>query len=265
VADADGAVTEEEERMLERQLESSLHLSAAERVRLRAHLAWLLAAAPGTSGLKKRLSALDEAQRRAVGRYLVAVAGADGHFDPSEVTALTKMYRLLAFTAADAYSDIHALASATPAADKPVTVQEADRRPTGFAIPAPPTPEAPEPGTVNLDMQRVQQTIEETRAVATLLTDILEDEEPAPPEAPPTPVDAVDGLDGSHSALARQLAAKESWSRADLEMLAATHGLLPDGAIDAINEAALDRTGEMLCNGDDPVTVDLTIASELLS
>jgi hypothetical protein len=114
-------------------------------------------------------------------------------------------------------------------------------------------------------MRRVQQTIEETRAVATLLAGILTDDEALTPEPPPATEAAVGGLDGPHSTLARVLAKQDSWGRNELEALAAQHGLLPDGAIDVINEAALDRTGEVLFDGDDPVTIVRPVAEELLS
>lgn len=268
LADADEAVTAEEERHLETQLESALHLLSPERARLRAHLTWLLAAKPGTGGLKKRIATLGDGQRRAVGKYLVALAGADGRFEASEVTALTKMYRLLGFTAAEAYSDVHELAStATPPASEPVTVQRAESIDTGFSIPPPPgTTKGARHDVFRLDMERVQATLAETKAVAALLTDIFaEDESTAPPVPPASSDVSVNGLDGRHSAFARAVAERAEWSRDDLEALAAKHNLLPEGALDTINEAALDRCGEPLCEGDDPVTVTVSVAKELLA
>lgn len=267
VATADGGVNADEERQLETQLESALPLSPAEQARLRAHLVWLLTAQPGLAGLKKRVATLDEAQRRSIARYTVAVAGADGHFDPAEVTALTKIYRPLGFAPEDAYGDIHALASASaPPAAEPVTVQRADPTAQGFAIPPPPDVEAP---AVTLDMERVRATLIKTKTVAALLTDIFsDDEQDAPPAAlPPQVTDTplIAGLDAKHTALARALAQRSSWTRAELDAMAAEHQLLPDGALDAINEAALDRYGETLCEGDDPLTVNESVAKELLA
>ena len=270
VATSDGTVSADEERQLEAQLESALHLSHAEQTRLRAHLHWLLAAQPGLAGLKKRVAMLDDTQRRSIARYTVALAGADGHFDPAEVAALTKLYRPLGFAPEDAYSDIHALASASasPAAE-PVTVQSAGSAPPGFAIPQPPESEKSASSVVNLDMARVQATLTQTKAVAALLTDIFteDDQNPATQAAPPPPDDApqIAGLDAKHAALARALAKRPSWTRAEFDAMAAQHRLLPEGALDAINEAALDRCGETFCDDGDPLTVNESVAKELLA
>ncbi|MCP3105493.1 hypothetical protein LZ198_42210 [Myxococcus sp. K15C18031901] len=44
----------------------------------------------------------------------------------------------------------------------------------------------------------------------------------------------------------RALLARTEWPRADVERLAAEHGLLPDGALELINDAACDACGEVL-------------------
>ena len=41
--------------------------------------------------------------------------------------------------------------------------------------------------------------------------------------------------------------------------------LLPSIRTDAVNEAALDRCGEALCEGEDPLTVNESVAKELLA
>lgn len=269
VAEADGAITADEEGHLEGQLESALHLTDAERARLRAHLAWLVAAKPGLVGVKKRVNQLAESQRRNLGRYLVALAGSDGSFEPAEVSALTKMYRLLGLSVSEAYSDIHALASgaAAPPAIEPVTVQPEVISSTGHIIPPPPKhPELPPIKPVMLDPVRVRATLVQTKAVATLLAGIFTDNgEGGSPSSQSAPqAQGVAGLDAGHSSLIRALAERRSWSRAELETAAATHGLMPDGALDAINEVALERCGEPLCEGEDPITVDASVAKELL-
>lgn len=267
VATADGSVTAEEAENLEGHLESTLHLSMSERLRLRSHLAWLLATRPGMGGLKKRVDALSQSQRRALTSLLVAVAGADGHFGPEEITTLTKIYRLLGFSAADVYSDVHAQASSGPAAE-PVTIRTAESGPGGFAIPPPPVlPEPSSRGEFTLDSARIEAKLADTAAVSALLADVFTEEEPVRilVSAETASVATIAGLDVTHSKLARELGKRSSWRRVELEEVAGGLGLLPDGALEQINDLAFERCGELLCDGDDPIEVNASVAQELLA
>ena len=42
-------------------------------------------------------------------------------------------------------------------------------------------------------------------------------------------------------------------------------GLLPDGAVDRINEAALDACGDPILGGEDPIEVDKVILKEMVA
>jgi len=266
VATADGTVTTEETQHLEEHLESALHLSAPERQRLRSHLAWLLADRPGMAGLKKRVDALSQPQRRGLTQLLVAIAGADGHFDPEEITALTKIYRLLGFSAAEVYSDVHAQASSAPATE-PITIRAPGGRPTGFVIPPPTPSESPRHGSITLDPMRIEAKLAETAAVSALLANVFVDEEQRQRAEPAETVAGtpVAGLDVAHSTLARELGKRKSWARAELDQLAATLDLLPDGALEKINDVAFEHGDEPFCEGDDPVEINANVAQELLA
>ena len=125
-------------------------------------------------------------------------------------------------------------------------------------------------------MAAVQAKLAETSAVAALLGSIFAEEELAPatpagatgslsakgPAAPP-PVAPVRGLDPRHSALVRRLAGRPSWPRADVEAIVAELGLLPDGALEVVNEAAFDALGAAVWSGEDPVEIDGDIMKEL--
>jgi len=56
-----------------------------------AHLRWLLMEPPGLAGLKRRLEVFDASARQALASFLVAVAAADGQFDPEEIKILRRM------------------------------------------------------------------------------------------------------------------------------------------------------------------------------
>jgi hypothetical protein len=132
--------------------------------------------------------------------------------------------------------------------------------------------QAPEP-PIALDPRKIQEKIAETERVASLLDTIFQDEPVrpvltadrvlAPAPTAPTP-DRVPGLDAVHSALVRQLAERPAWTRGEVEHLAGSLGLLPDGALEAINEAAFEHCGSALLEGDETIEIDLAVLAEIL-
>ena len=280
VSAADGDSSESEHARMRTHLASSMHLSEPEQTRLRAHLEWLVADRPKLTGLTKRLDVLHDNQRSAVADFLITVATADGTVTPAEVTTLTKIFRLLALDPASVYSRIHAATTTTPPATAPVTVRPAGPGAPGYAIPAHPAPDEtasgrPVPGgpaaggPLRLDEAAVAAKLAETTAVAALLGAIFVDEDDRPAaavmtgQAPATP--PVAGLDTPHSALLRALVARRSWTRADFAARCAEHAVLPDGALDTLNEAAYDAVGDPLAEGDDPIDINHRVAQEMLA
>lgn len=262
IAVVDDQVGEAEEKQLRNHLEDAMHLSASERARVDAHVQWLLREKPGLAGVKKRLAILEPDKRGKIADFVVAVACADGRVTPAEIKALVKMAPMLGLDEAAMYRRIHALsAAATPAADEPVTVKPSESG-RGYAIAPPASGAASE---IRIDMARVGKLMEDTKNVALMLDKIfVAEEEPAPPPPPPPSGAAIGNLGLQESAFLRKLAARDTWSRGDVESLAAELGLLPDGALEAINDAAFEVAGAPLCAGDDPVEVDQDIAKELM-
>lgn len=262
VASSDGTVGEEERLHLAHHLEASLSLDAPECARLEAHFAWLTVGKPSLAGVKSQLDALSAGQRSAIGMFLVDLAAADGVVSPEEITTLTKLYKLLGIEEAEVYRTIHALGTDTG----PVTVRAADHDAPRHSIPAPDTA----PQAIHLDPAKVQARLAETATVTALLADIFaEDDTPAPAPVAAPPADdpdapTIDGLDAVHSALAAHLKTQPAWERADAEEAAARLGLpLLAGALDRINEAAMDICGEPLIDGDDPLEINDYAAQEI--
>ena len=266
VSAADGEISASEERHLLAHLESSLHLSPAGRARLKAHLRWLIAVPPGLNGLKKKVEPLAEPQRREIGQFLVTVAGADGQVGAEELKLLARIYPLLGLEAQSVYADVHALASTeAPPAAEPVTVRPAGPGPAGFPIPP-----APRPDGIRLDPRKIQAKLAESEDVAGLLEGIFAgDEEPVPAPKPaaaePAGPPPIAGLDAVHSSFLLRLAAKGVWERVEIERLAAEFGLLPDGALELINEAAFERCGVPLLEGDETLEVDGQVLEVILA
>ncbi|HWS71617.1 MAG TPA: tellurite resistance TerB C-terminal domain-containing protein, partial [Thermoanaerobaculia bacterium] len=257
---ADDTVSQAERDLLERHIDERLQLTAGERQRLAAHLAWLLEADLGLSGLKRKLEALPQEARRAVGRLLVDVAGSDGQVDAREMKMLEKLYDLLDLPSADLYRDVHAVQAQD---DEPVVVAQPAADAKGFAIPPKPAPATTPAG---IDMERVRLKIAETRQVSTLLSSIFVEEEAPVAVAPAIAQAGVIGtLDAAHSELLRRLAQRESWPRDEVERLAAGLALLPDGALETINDYAYTAANEPLWEDDDPVSINSKVAMELIA
>jgi hypothetical protein len=72
------------------------------------------------------------------------------------------------------------------------------------------------------------------------------------------------GLDAPHGALLRALEGRTTITRADFDGEATTRRLLPDGALDRLNEAAFDVCDAPLLDGDDPLDIDPDVLEELL-
>ncbi|HEX6641615.1 MAG TPA: TerB N-terminal domain-containing protein [Thermoanaerobaculia bacterium] len=261
VSAADDEVSEIERALLQKHIADTLQLSAGERQRLSAHLAWLLEEKPGTGGLKKHLAALSADTRHHVGQLLITVATTDGRVDPREMKMLEKLYALIGLDTAALYADIHA-ALATD--DEPIAVASPSTAPKGFAIPAKPSMRATT--AAGIDMERVRLKIAETRQVSTLLSGIFAEEE-APVAVTPAIAQAntIGTLDAAHSELLRRLAQRESWPRDEVERLASELSLLPDGALETINDFAYATAAEPLWEDDDPVAINSRVAMELIA
>lgn len=259
VSAADDAVSQVERELLERHIEERLQLTPGERQRLSAHLAWLIEAGLGMTGLKRRLESLPQPARHTIARLLVDLAATDGHVEAREMKILEKLYALLDLPATDLYRDVHA---AHADDEEPIVVHQPASAPKGFTIPAKPVPAATTPA--GLDMSRVHLKIAETREVSALLSSIfVEDEAPLPVAAAAPQAGTIGSLDGAHSELLRRLAERESWPREEVERLAAELALLPDGALETINDYAYATLDEPFWEDDDPLAINANAAREL--
>jgi tellurite resistance protein len=209
-------------------------LEPTDTIRLRAFQK--VVAAPGVklNGLKRRIDQVTyPPERERIVDAIVAILTADGAVAPSEVAVLTKVFQLFGLDSVEVTAKLHGQLTAGPA-------RRASRSAT-------------------LDPELVRHKQRETDRVGALLGTIFAEEET------PAPVPVVRGLDAAHAQLVQDLRAKPSWSRAEFSRLAAKHRLLPDGAIDTLNEAALDTVGEYLFDNDDPLVLNDAVLKELLS
>jgi uncharacterized tellurite resistance protein B-like protein len=260
VSAADGQLADQERDVLVSHLERALFLSAAEQERLRAHLGWLLSHELKLTGLTRRIAALDKTRREDIAAFLAIVAAADGVIDPTEIATLKRIRKLLGLDPEEVHLSLHT------AATGPVMVRPADSA-AGYVIPA--AVESSQADVrVRLDEAALATKLAEAAEVAALLDSVFADDEPLsttpPAPQPPPDVAPLAGLDAGHSALLHALARRNTISRAEWEQLATDAHLMPDGALDRINEAAYEATGEPLAEGDDPIEINQHVMGELL-
>ena len=93
-----------------------------------------------------------------------------------------------------------------------------------------------------------------------------EDESEISTAHPPTAEDEVfiAGLDALHSQFLLAIAQQTSWNRDALEVQADDLGLMLDGALEVINDAAFDTCDAPLTDGDDTIELDTDVLAELL-
>lgn len=115
---------------------------------------------------------------------------------------------------------------------------------------------------------RLTRIREETDKVAALLKNVFVEEEPAASTPEPTGETILTGLDDDHAKLLNQLLTQPEWPRGAFDEVATMAGLMPDGAMETINEWAFDYYGDALLEDGDPVIVKrllLPIAAETTS
>ncbi|WP_256475984.1 TerB N-terminal domain-containing protein [Amycolatopsis sp. WQ 127309] len=258
VAAADGTVSEPERRALRELAIDDLDLSEDERLRLDAHAALVLTKPPTPAVLRRRLESLPTSRKATVGQLLATIAAADGQVTPDEIRTLERLFTTLGLDPADVYGTLHAAATST---DELTSARIPGTPRSGRTIPAPPTSPTT---TLTLDPDRLARTRAESVRVAAELAEIFAEGDPAPPPPPPPETATVGGLDPAHAQLFHRLVERDSWSRSEFDALAAEAGLLPDGALDVLNDAAYDRTDEPLCEGSDPIEIDQDIVKDML-
>jgi TerB N-terminal domain/TerB-C domain len=233
-----------------------LSLSADQMTKLRARLAWLRTNDFGLSSVNRMLGEATLEERELCAWSATVATGATGTVGKPQIAMLEAIHDVLSIPRAALYSGLHAgLGAASVSADEPVAVS--DGLPEVLhPIPRPPTAEAAGP-----DIGRLAQIRAETERVSAMLANIFAEIEAAPEMPEHTGEGPLLGLDAEHMALTTRLLARTEWPRADFDAAATAVGLMPDGAMEAINEWAFDKYGDALVEDGDPVVVKLELLS----
>jgi len=243
------------------QIQSRLNLTAGEMLRLGARLMWLRKSNAGVAKAKRLLAGANAEQRETVAWSAAIAAAAGGVVGKPEVAALETIYDKLEVPRRNLYTTIHSTvaASAVPAVE-PITVA-AEATPAVHSIPRP-----PQTTKAGLDEERLQRVRTETERVSSVLADIFAEEDEGAPVQLADEVDPAQpfpGLDNAHAAFLKVLSTKPSWTRAAFEATARDADLMPDGALEAINEWAFERFDEPLIDNDEPLTLNVPLLGRM--
>jgi uncharacterized tellurite resistance protein B-like protein len=244
VASGEAPASDSEQQAILAHIPTIPGLGPTEQAKLIAHLYYLQA--PTITRLAARLEFLT-GSKSDLGQFLITVAAADGPLTPTEIKQLEKAYKLLGLESQTLYSDIHNLGSSQPTTPKTTKKAKPDK----------------------LDMATVQAKIAESQEISTLLADIFTEDAPtakAPAKAKTkTTAKTYANLDAKHSALLKHLSQADQWERGNLLPVAEGLGLLLDGALEVINEAAFDLCDEPVLEGHDSIGIDRTVMEQLLA
>ena len=104
---------------------------------------------------------------------------------------------------------------------------------------------------LSLDADRVAAVMTNTARVSALLSEIFQDEEPEeePAEEHGQAEDEFGGLDEKHAAFLGELISRPHWGEEEYRTLARQFRLLPEGAMETVNEWSHERFGDLLIEG----------------
>ena len=257
---ADGHLSTEEFSALTNQARHASGLDDAERARLEAFLWSIRSRASGGSALK-RAAVLPEEAKRSIAAAAVAAVLADGVASLREVAFLERIYQTLGMSIESLHSAIHQ-SSTTISTDR----LAGSRR----------TSVIQQQGASNgaIDPARLERIRAETLEVSALLSDIFseeaEDDEPNEAlrdervEGSPGSASAFAGLDVPHGKLLAMVISAQPMSVSDFGQHARGLHLLPEGAMETINDWGFDRFDEAVLElNNDIIVVAAHILAEL--
>lgn len=244
VAHADGEFSASELGFLNTHIESWVHLTPTLQRRLKCRARLLMVEPVSLSALKKKVESLDSSAREMIAGFAASLVQADTKAAPTEIKLLEKIYKLLGVEQNKAYSAVHQNATSPSLA--------------GQAKPA---------GGFVLDKEKIAALQQDSESLSSLLGNIFKEEAEIT-----TPIaiveenltnNAILGLDDAHSAFARMLLSRISWSRHELGNIAQDLEVMLDGALEKLNEAAFDTYDFPFTDGDDPIEISPEIIEKL--
>lgn len=252
VALADGHASDAELEAVEQTLSTWNHLHADLRARLRAQYRLQVHQPASVASLRAKLASLSSDDRLDLATSLSSLANADGVASPAEVKLLEQIYRTLELEPQLLYNHLHS----SPRPRCSISSSQVSESANGHRV--------------FLDVERISEVQRETDKVTEMLESVFVEEEAEIPKLNDRvePVEnssataaepQLPGLDPTLWAFLELLMQKSEWAREDLVREASRMQIMLDGALEQINDAALDFTGEVLIEGDDPIFVQQSV------
>ena len=258
IAHADDSIVEKEKASLEAFI-NSRPLTDAERNRLFANLQWIFCVPPDLRRLQGRLKEAPEDVRHDIGKIALSTAASDGLIQPAEITAIERLYKVMDLPPDSVYSDLHALS----VPGEPRTVLFPTEKEQGYTIPTPRENKHP----VVLDPKQIADLMRETEEVSDLLGRIFEEEEKDISEEITPDVgnteDIFEGLAVTYVNFLQQLLKQDIWDKSEYADLAGKFQLMPDGALEIINDWSYQRFEENLITEYENYELDSVILAKL--
>lgn len=243
-AKADDQVVEAEMSVILDDVAQIEGLDSNDQHRLRAHAQALASNPSKLRAATNRLLSLPDAEKDRVLNTAVRAILADQRVLPSEVRFLEGLYKSLGKPQDEVYARLHA-GENSPRSQR-----------TGMKQPA-----------HVVDSERLARLRRETSAVSTMLSSIFREEEPASPEntIQPHPDERnLPGLDAAHSHVLLKLAEQPVEAEA-FETLCRVQRLLPDGAIETINDWAFDALDDIAIECEDVISIQPHLIDKIRS
>ena len=239
VAHADSKIVEAERRALRDKVEATTGLTDLERKRLYANLQWYLDIPPDMAWLRSKLKDAGAEHHLALRAAVVAIAHADSVIQSEEVACIEKIYKALGIDAGLVYADLHV----GDVADGPVRVKAAEAGAPGEQIPGEPKTRA-----ASLDAARIAAIRNDTERVSNVLGEIFSADDDASDESIQAHAlaSSLTGLDPKHAMFVEKIIQREHWTYEEFNEFAGKQGLMPSGALEAINEWAFEKFDEAL-------------------
>jgi len=281
VSKADEFVHDSEKDLTRKLLDSMENFSPYELASLNELFEWCFENQISYKGIRRNIKKLSPAGREAAWDQFVDVAVADNVLDPREVIVLDKIYDLLELNPVHKRSRISAVSASIEVQEERKTQSDQAVNISGENSDSTPT--------IQLERHKVAAGINRDKlaklrrnndAVRGLFKDIFNEDDETDldfsdddeaDESPKTAHSSMDidtddtesNLDKKHRKLLRQLLEQDEWQRSEFEKMCGNFDLLPDSAIELINEWSFESVDAPVIEDDGSVFVDRSLNLEV--